>query len=207
MSEDFATAIVSFFHKFLGKKLWIVPLALAIGLWSAWFYGKKDWYIFSSAIFFSAIIGLFFITILYSLIALGINKIIQHYKNKNQERTNSLNLEKRRKNKENEHANRVWKLVAHSELDYIKIASYILSLEKHDDNDYVRFFKSPKPFSNEEKMFNAIYGIQNYFNFQGYPLLKIEQTLGGIYITIDPYFYKLLDQFNQREEWKKIEIN
>lgn len=188
--------------------------------------GGKDYWIFWVAVSFASWIGFYFrpnLILLLSGIATStvvlITAFISAFRWAKAKRRHRLLYELEAKNKRNAEfaeavrvTSLVWKYVAHSDETYLKIASAILSFEKHDNNDYIRFLKRPKQYSNDEDIYNGILSIVPYFCFHvdnfgnELHLLQSEHIREGCYIHINPYFHMLLQNYKDTGEWKKVPI-
>ena len=210
ITEDSINPIINFFHKLLGNNLWILPAALAFASWIVWFIDGSNLYLFT-AILCSAIIFLYISTLIYA----GIQRAIKSHKTKTiakrtrelQEKQKQLDL----KNEENRHASRIWKLVAHTNLEFVKGAMVLLNFGIHDEDECLRFIQIPQNNSDSTwyKGLQGISKIAAHFEYNlGYgnhvKLIDIIQQKDVIYIQIEAYFYKLLKHFADTENWEKI---
>lgn len=212
--EDTANPIVEFFHKLLGRNLWILPTALSI---SSWFIYNKDeshWYMLFSAIFFGLITVLYIIVCIFSFIR---RIYVSHCEEKEAEkfRLKEVEVAKVKQRKENEqYASYIWKLVSHAESDSISVATLLFSCEMLDNDRHIRFAPFPKNNnrnSDEQIKINAFCEISNYFSYNNssyssIELIKREQCREGIYFHIEPYFYLLLENYLKNNRWEKVAL-
>lgn len=187
--------------------------------------GGKDYWIFWVAVAIASWIG-FFLSSGFLLLLIGITTssvvlisfFCSFYRTKKRRKLYKLQAEIDAKNErlaDFQQAERnislVWKYVAHVDETYLKIATAILTFEKHDNDDFIRFLKRPKPDSNDEQIYNGILSIVPYFcfnvdNFGQLILLRSEFIREGYYLHINPYFHMLLQNYRDTGKWEKVPI-
>lgn len=209
ISEDTLNPIVTFLHKLLGNNLWILPTALAVTSWIMWFIEGSNWFL-AIAILSSTISILYICTVIYTSIK---SKIISRKeakaatKHRQREEAEKVLEEE---NRERKHASKVWKLVAHTKMEAIDLAAFLLSLEIHDGQECLRFCPI-RTTDNYEKQrlqwqltnlhLHFEYNSPNYAHIK---LIQVEQFPDVIYFNIEPYFYKLLKHYVDTKKWEKI---
>lgn len=209
VNEEAINPIVNFFHKLLGNHLWILPAALGVTGWIMWGINGSDIYLFI-AILCSAIIVLYIITLIFA----GIRKVVKSYNKKKVAKKTRELQEKQRQlditNKEQHHASRIWRLVAHTDIEFVKGASVVLDFGIHDNNECLRFLQIPK---NADRTWhsglNGLSTIASHFQYNlGYgnqiKLIEIIQQKDVIYIQIEEYFYRLIKNFVDTGKWVKL---
>lgn len=211
VSEDTTNAFVAFFSKIAGDKdYWIFWVAISIASWVGFILTLNIWFL---------LLGIATATVIVLTV---ITKIYRYYKSR--KRTKKLaeqQQEERRlkaaqaalseKAREENRKKLIWKFIANiSEKDRF-LASCILNYPIHDEDKYTRFVKNSKyPNDDEGKLFNAIYNTVNTFRFTWNSgishlwLLEKQQIREGFYITIDPYFYDILEHYKNTNKWEKL---
>lgn len=212
--EDAANPIVEFFHKLLGRNLWILPTALSISSWFIYNQDESRWYMLFCAILFGLI------TILYIIVCICsfIHRIYVRYceeKEAEEIRIKKVEAAKVKQREDNEqYASYIWKLVCHADADSISVATLLLSCEMLDNDRHIRFVPFPKNNnrnSDEQIKLNAFCEISSYFSYYNssystIELIKREQCREGIYFHIEPYFYLLLENYLNNNQWEKVAL-
>lgn len=200
-----SNALVAFFSNIVGEKdFWIFWVAVSVAAWIG--------FILSSS-FLLLLVGIATSTVVI------ISALISVYRTRKKEHIRKLQIELDAKNKANadsaeaeRHATLVWKYVAHADDNYLSIASALLSFERHDNSDFIRFIRNPEnDFSDEAVLFKGILAVVPYFCFHlnygnELRLLYSEMIREGHYVYIDPYFYLLLKNYKESGQWIKLPI-
>lgn len=201
--------ILLFLQKLLGRQLWILPLAIAIASWIVWKHFYVSFWILYVALIFTIITGLLISIRLSSYIFQLWRKYRAYRKAKHKQKTQlqqQAQIEERQKTEE---ASYIWKYVAHIDSDIISVASYLLELEAHDGNQFLRFIRTSKNYE-DNQLIQGLIHASHYFSIpktyphSTYNLIKMEKVNNGVYFEINPYLYRLLKQYKERSIWKKI---
>lgn len=214
--EEAANPIVEFFHKLLGRNLWIVPTAISLSSWYIYNQDTSRWYLLFSAILFGIITVLYGIVCVLSFIKRLFLMFVNEKEEKEQRRKQIEAANNTEKGKKEKYASYIWKFVCHAKPDSIYVASLLLSCEMLNGDKYIRYVPFPesnKRDSEEELRFNAFAEICCYFTYNDskycntLSLIERDQCREGIYYKIDPFFYSLLENYISTNKWEKIPYN
>ncbi len=149
-----------------------------------------------------------------SVSCVGIKKTIKRYKrNKEAEKLAIKKSEQERAEAERhkrEHANTIWKYVAHLDKEFISAACCFLQLDIHDEDKHIRFIKIQKEdFSDKAKLYRVYFRIIDELTFRcGYnssiKLINYERVNDIMYFHIESYFYTLLENYESTKKWNKL---
>lgn len=204
--EEAINPVVDFFHKLLGRHLWIVPTAISATSWIVYKIDETKWYLLYMAILFGLITGLYIMAQLFALIKNGISKIISKRKTKRRKLKEAECVRSNEIRRREEHASIIWKLVCHTDKEILDAALHFLDLEIFDGNKYIRYLPLPK---NEDyqgrRVYDAFNQIADHFYYPSHAtLVERERSKEGLYFQIESYFYSLLESYATTKTWKKL---
>lgn len=219
-AEETFNSIGNLIAKFVGKNNWIflisVAAACAIGIYV--YHKFPDvWWLISIFVLCCSIVLLNAITYVITKITDAIrDKINERRKHRawllEQEynQKERVNAEKREFDRI---ANIVWPLVEYEKLELVSRACVILELPMSNNDKCTRFLKHPKMLLGEEyDSYIAISEIVDNFQYydnrmhRTYKLLDIYAHKRGCIITINSYFYLLLENYKKTNKWKHVEF-
>lgn len=210
IEEDSINPIISFLHKLLGNNLWILPVSIAIASWCIFYFHQDKWIILYIAIICSLIAILHIFSRIFMWIRNMFIRLQSDVKTREAaaKRAKQAQADNERKNRE--HADTIWKLVGHLDTDLIWATTLFLSLEIHDDDKLIRFVKIPKDhFSDEGKHYHLYFEIIQKLTFSNgygssFKLINEERVNDIMYFYIEPYFFKLIENFQSTQKWIKV---
>lgn len=210
LEEDTINPIINFFHKLLGTNLWILPVSVAVSSWILYYIYPNIWWHLYIAMICSSIAFLH----LCSISFVGIKKAIKRHKCKKAEERMAMKKSEQERveneRRKREHANTIWKYVAHLDKDLISATCCFLQLDIHDEDKHIRFVKIPnEDFSDKVKLYRLYFRIIEELTFKcGYnssiKMIDYERVNDVMYFQIEPYFYTLLENYESTKKWNKL---
>lgn len=211
MSEikDTVSVALEFLSKIVGNNHWIYLFSLCAVSWIGFILSKSFWFLLI-AIFFSLILLLTLLTKIHIKIVNHIANVKKKRHDLEQRKQDKLLQEQQNRERELKHASLIWQYVGHFKKEKIDGAAYFLTCPIHDDNKLLRFIEEPDRLNYKENEFYwQLYNSVNDYHFYrpysyDFHLLDRIDIAEGFYVEIDPYFYRLLENYIKNGKWEKI---
>ena len=190
------------------KDKWIVWMVISIASGVGFYFSHNLWFLIITTAA-TSFIALNIIRAIYRKCCLYISKIRLGWKNKRIAQKAEIKRQETQEKSRIEHETLVWKIVEHANKKHIENLCNLLHYEMFDDNKLIRYVPFYGDDYSQRCELSSLQNSIRYFhqicnNGRRSGLLLEERMLEGVYITIEPYFFVLLENYDRTKSWERV---
>ena len=190
------------------KDKWIVWIVISITSGVGFYFSHNLWFLIITTAATSFIV-LNIVRVIYRECCLYFSKIRLDWKNKRVAKITEIKRQETQEKLRIEHETLVWKIVKHANKNHIENLCDLLHYEMFDDNKLIRYVPFYSDDYSQRCELSSLQNSIRYFhhicnNGRRSGLLEEERILDGVYITIEPYFYTLLENYSRTKIWERV---